>query len=507
MIRELKRLRKLPTTFLQLIRGLCREDGSVGQKTVRGGIWVFGGRGTARVLQVAQTAILARLLIPEDFGLMRLVMVALSAATSFSNFGINQALIQRKEISHRTLDTAWVMDLFRYVLMFLATLALAGPIATFYEEPQLAWMIRIVSLKFLLLGFSNNSGIAMLRRDMRFRRKQTYEIVLSISNTVVTVMLAFWLRNVWALVWAQVIYGAGEFAGSYWVHPFRPHFHFFLDEARSLFSFGKHLLVGGMLNFLKGSLASILLGKLLGTETLGYYSLARSLVMTPKSLVVPVFGVVLYPAFSQIQARVEALQRAFIRSIGVGCLAIAPMLVGIAVTANPLVSLIYGQRYMPVAAIAVVFSFVKLFEFVALPAGSLLKALGKPYWKNLSTLIRMAIFVPLLFWLTPYYGVLGVVWALVPAAAVETSLLVLLVFREIGVPLRDFTEAVVRPISASLLMGGTVWALGYYTATGPFVSLSVMVPAGILVYAIWSVCLNGPGWQQAFKMVRQATQA
>ncbi len=492
-----------------LLRGLLGDEsqGSVAQKSVRGGAWVFAGRGSARFLHVVQTAILARLLVPEDFGVMRLAMVALAAAGGLSNFGINQALIQRKQVSRRSLDTAWTMDLLRCLLIGLAVFLAAGPVARFYEEPQLAWIIRLVSVKLLLLGFSNNSGIAMLRRELQFRRKQIYEICINISAAVLTIGLAFWLRSVWALAWGQVLYGAGELVGSYIAHPFRPRFRFYLDEARDLFRFGKHLFVGGILRFLRRSLASLLLGKLLGMEVLGYYTLARSLVITPVSLVVPVFGKVLYPAFSRMQKRLDVLRRAVVRAVGLGSLAICPMLVGIAATARPLVSLLYGQGYAPVATIAGAFCIVQFLQFVSLPAGALLQARGKPYWNNVATLLRLVVFVPSLFVLTPRYQAVGVVWALVVASAVEAVILLALVHREVVLPLARLADAVARPVLSSLLMGAAVWELSHVLRLPPTIALCVLVTTGIALYVFMSALLNKPGWKDAVRSVLQAAEA
>lgn len=488
-------------------RGLWSEEGSIAQKSARGGVWVLAGTGTGRVLHVLQTAILARLLVPEDFGLMRLAMVAAAATGTLANFGIGPALVQRKDASRRALDTAWVMDAARNLILFGLMHLIAGPAAAFYGEPALDGLLRLVSLKFVFMAFSNNSGMASLHRDMRFRRQQTYEAILKTTATLGTVALAFWLRSVWALAWAQVYFGAAELVGSYIVHPFRPRFRFHWREARELFAYGKHFFVGGILNFLRTSLDSILLGKLLGMEALGFYTLAHSLVVMPTGLLSAAFGRVLFPAFSRLQAKKAALRRAFVRSLGMVAFGLAPMLAGIAATAVPLVRVLYGEPYAPVAPIAVAFCAIKFVRFIEGPMGSLLDSVGKPQLSNLAHVAQLSVFVPLLYALAGRHGVIGVMLALSGATLVECLVRGGFAIREAGVSLGELAVAVGRPMAMALAMGAGVWALGTLLPPVAPLMLAVMVPAGALLYFGLMMLLNRQGVGEVVGLARAAASA
>lgn len=492
-----------------LLRGLFADEsqGSIAQKSVRGGGWVFAGLTATRFLQVVKTAILARLLVPEDFGAMRLAVVAIAAAKVFTQLGVHSALVQRPMVSQKHLETAWTMDMARYVIMFAFTLSVAGPIAAFYDTPRLAPIIRLASLQFLFMGLSNNAGMAMLSREMQFRRKQIYELILNISAVAFTLAMAFWLRTVWALAWAQVYYGVGEFIGSYIVHPFRPHFRFYVSEARQLFRFGKHILVGGILGFLRRSLASLLLGKLLGTEALGYFSLAHSLVLTPVAVITPIFGQVLYPAFSRLQEKTEVLRRAFVRAMGLGFLLLSPVLVGIAVTAAPLVLVLYGERYAPVAPLVAVLCAAQLFMFWQIPGQSLLRARDRQVLNNIAEVLYLAVLVGTMFPLTARYKVIGVVLAMIIATVAQAAFLSLLVRSEIDLSLRQLVSAVSRPVAASGLMGLCVWTFPHLFPLSAFVSLIVMVLSGIVLYLVLSAILNPSAFRNVLSMLRTAAGA
>lgn len=503
-----RRMQRLGGRFA---RGLWSDEGSIAQKSVRGGFWVFMSSGGSRLLQVVQTAILARLLVPADFGLMQLALVAVAAAQAFGNWGIGAALVQRKDVDRRTLDTAWVMDLARNLLLFTVVQVGAHPVAIrllkspelagSIEPAALAWIIRLVSVKFLCMAFRNNPGLNMLQRDLRFRRKETYEFLLGLGGAAGTVALAFWLRSVWALAWAQVYYAVGDLVGSYIVHPYRPRFRFHWREARELFGFGKHFFVAGVLGFLRGSLDKLLLGTMLGAEALGYYTLAHSLVVMPTGLMSQVFGSVMFPAFSRLQADIATLRRAFLRTLNLVAFIQSPMLAGIAATAVPLVRVLYGERYAPVAPIAVAFCAILFIGFIEGPMSSLLLARGKPYLNNLCTVAHLAVFVPLLYLLARPHGVMGVMIALGTAITTECLVRGWFALRESHVSFPKLVQAVTRPVAPALLMGVAVWMLSRALPGAGAPELLVLVAAGAAVHAGLTWALNRPGLADVRRVV------
>ncbi len=487
-----------------LWQGLWRTDGSIAQKSVRGAAWVMVGMAVVQVLQVVQTAILARLLGARDYGLLGLALAALGASAIFSQFGVSQALVQRQKMTRRYMDSAWMLDLIRNFMMFVAAFFVAAPMAAFYKEPQLTLIVRVCALKFVFMGLSNNSGMVMLSREMNFRRLQVYEMIVNLLVVAATVTLGFTLRNVWALVLPQVFYGFTEMVGSYVLHPFRPRVRMYWTETRAIFSFGIHVIFGGWLMFLRNSLAKLLLGKLLGTDVVGYYTLARSMVARPTILIGSVFGNVLYPAFSRLQDRLHVLRRAFLRSMGVGCLALGPVLVGVAVTAHPLSRAFYGPGWGPVVPIAVLCCVVQFVLFLQRPAGIALTARGKPGRTNIAKIVHPLIFVPLVVPMALRWQTRGVVAALGMAAAGETTVLILLACQEMDLPLVEVGRAIVRPIVASALMGVGVWAVGRNLTLSAVPALAVLVPLGVLLYALTSYLVNRSGWADALRTIGSA---
>jgi O-antigen/teichoic acid export membrane protein len=516
-------LNKLRRAF----KAVWSEEGSVGQKSMRGGAWVMGGVGGVHVLHVLQTAVVARLLAPKDFGVMRMALVAVAFSVMLSNWGIPAALVQRKTVTDRTLNTAWVMDIVRSLGMFALLFAAAGPIAAYYEQPILKPLCRLISVKFAIAGF-RNIGIIMLNRELRFRKLETYELCLNLCGVVATIGLAFWLRSVWALAWGQIFYAVGELVGSYIVHPYRPRFRFYWDEAKSLFRFGVHLLVGGILGFARGHLDVLILGKLLPADLIGYYAIAHSLVIIPIRMSNMLFFKVLFPAFSRLQHNLEAMKRGFLRALSVTCLLLFPVLTGIFVTAEPVVRVMYSERYLPVAGLAMGFCVARCFGIFGGLPGAVFLAKGRPALGNVVRVFNLAVFAPLVWLLANAQGVRiilpAALLARLPAGLIDAipggatgAILALgisnfgqmllskaLLRREIGLRTGEVVQAVGWTLICSLLMGSAVWLLGEAIPWRGLNALLVLVPTGVVLYPLLLYILNRPAWSYAISITRKA---
>ncbi len=145
----IKAVKRGATLTRSVARGLWSDGGSLGQKAVRGGIWVLGSGTVILILGTVQTIILVRLLVPDDFGVMRVTGFVLAAIATFTATGMGAAIIQRKEVSRETLDTAWSIGIIRNMGLFLAVFSVAPCVARFYQNPLTSPILRLVSVRFL----------------------------------------------------------------------------------------------------------------------------------------------------------------------------------------------------------------------------------------------------------------------------------------------------------------------------------------------------------------------
>jgi len=255
---------------------------SIFRQVLFGGLWTLGLRLSSRALGFARTIVLARLLFPADFGLIAMAMLVVTGLDSITQTGIQQALIQKKNDIEKCLDTAWAVALARNLVLCL-TLVLAAPlVAGFFETPRLTDIIRVVSLSVLLSGFAN-IGIVFFQKDLEFDKQFGFEWWASLAEFALTVLLAFLLRDVWALVWGGLAGNVLRVLLSYVLHPYRPAFRFDPASFRELMSFGKWVSGYTVLLFAAFQMDSILIGRLLGAEDLGFYQMAYLTAVIPSS--------------------------------------------------------------------------------------------------------------------------------------------------------------------------------------------------------------------------------
>ena len=188
----------------------------------------------------------------------------------------------------------------------------APSIAKFYDSLLIEPILRIIAISFLFYGFGN-VGLILYSKELNFKKKIAYDQLGAILSIIITVALAFWLRNVFALVLGHI---AGAIVGvsfSYRAHPFRPKFRFKVDIAKELFRFGKHIFFMGIAMFVITQGDDALVGKLLGMSALGFYLLAYKLSNLPVTSITHVVSSISFPAYSKVQDDVIRLERGYLK--------------------------------------------------------------------------------------------------------------------------------------------------------------------------------------------------
>lgn len=222
--------------------------GELRERVLRGGLWTGISYATSRGLAFAQTVVLARLLLPDDLGLMAAAMFAVGGLNAFTQVGVDLALIRGPSLERRDLDTGWVVSVCRGALLAAVAFGAAPLVAGAFGDGRVGPVLRVLSATFLFEGFLN-VGVVAFRRDLDFRRQTIFEQVSESLTTFVTVGAALVTRNVWALVVGQV---AGVFfrtVSSYVLSPFRPAFRVDREALRGLLGYGRHVTVTGILLF------------------------------------------------------------------------------------------------------------------------------------------------------------------------------------------------------------------------------------------------------------------
>lgn len=367
------------------------------QKILHGGIWLFILRIAGRGLGFLRIVILARLLSPEDFGLMGIAMLAISTLGTFSQTGFQAALVQKRGDIKPYLDTAWTMTVIRGCLLFSALFFAAPLIASFFDSPDAALVIRVVAISTLVGGL-NNIGIVFFQKELAFDKKFKYEMSFTITDLAVSVALAFYLRNVWALVWGGLVAGFVRLLMSYRLNRYRPRFALCREKFLELFRFGKWVTGSGIVIFIATQGDDIVVGKIFGVAALGLYQMAYLISNMPATEITHVISQLTFPAYSKIHAGGESLGKAFMLTLS-GVSALAFPIVALTILLAPeFIAIFLGEKWEAIIWPTRILAIAGGIRAVSAAWGSLYLALGRPKcalikntWRVLLTFLPMIV--------------------------------------------------------------------------------------------------------------------
>ena len=365
-------------------------------------------------VQFVVVLFLARLLAPADFGLVAMMLVFTSLAGLLVDSGLAAALIQRGASSDDEETTAFVFAVAASAVMVAVLWFGAPAIAEFYRQPQLEDLMR-VALLVVPFGAMATVPDALLARRLDFRTRARAETASSVVAGGLAVMLAWRGYGVWSLAWMPPVTAALRAAQLWRYSGWRPRGRFRVEAFRGLFSFGGYLLASNLLDVLSLRLQPLLLGRFFDARVLGYYTLAQNTEQAPTSFVATLLNRVGLPVLSGIADDVDRLREAMRRALRLAMFVFVPVMVGIALAAEPLVALFYGPTWAPVAPILAVLALGSALWPMHVLNLSAINALGHAHLFLRLTLIKKGIAIGLVFAAAPL-GAVALAWALVAAS-------------------------------------------------------------------------------------------
>ncbi|HET6914354.1 MAG TPA: lipopolysaccharide biosynthesis protein [Rhodanobacteraceae bacterium] len=299
-------------------------------------------------VQFAVMVVLARLLTPADFGLIAMLLVFTTVAALLVDSGFGTALVQKQDTSDDDETTVFLFSTGASALVAAALWFAAPAIASFYSQPLLTPLTRLL---LFVLPLSALAAVpdALLTQRLDFKSRAKAEIVASLCSGVLAVLLAWRGFGVWSLA-CQAVSAIGMRALLLWVYSrWRPRGRFNPRAFRSLGGFGGYMLMANLLNTISLRLQSLLIGKLFDSRALGYYTLAQNTQLAPAQFMSGVLNRVGLPVFSTVAGQPEKLVGALRLSLRVAIFVFVPCMVGIAMVARPLIVMLYGARWAPAA--------------------------------------------------------------------------------------------------------------------------------------------------------------
>lgn len=422
-------------------------------RVITGAAWTVGIRWGERMLGLVSTLILARLLVPQDFGVVAMAYTVIGLVDVMFDFGVHVALIQNNRASDDDFNTAWTVRLLQSAVAAAGVLVLGPATATFYGDDRLVAVMGVLAVATLLPGLEN-IGVVSFQKELRFSREFVFVGGRKLLGFVVTIALALWLRSYWALVVGTVVGRVGGVALSYALHPFRPRPT--LRALRPLLSVSTWVLAGNVGAYLGSRVDKFVVGRRAGADTMGAYTVADELAALPTTELLAPIGRVLFPAFSLMRDEPARLRDAFRTAFGVQCMVAMPAAIGMAVLAEDIVHVLLGPRWAEAAPFIRILALAGLATALSHAGSYALTALGRVRLLATNHWTQFLAFVALAYWALPQQPVEAIATARVGLAALGSAVVLTAVIRMDVAALGDLARAAWRPAAASAALAVVV---------------------------------------------------
>lgn len=319
---------------------------SLKSKTLHALSWSFlesiGVQGIRFIIGIA----LARLLFPEQYGLLGMLMIFMAVADAFLSSGFGSALIQKKEATQKDICSIFYFNIVVGVVA-AGLLCLVAPwIAAFYNQPILTPLTRVLSLTIVINSFSLVQQ-TILTKQLNFKVQTKVSLISGLMSGIIAVILAANGFGVWSLVVQQISSTFFQTLLLWTLNAWRPSLIFSLKSLREMFRFGSRLLVSGLLNQVFNNIYLLVIGKLFSAADLGFFTRAKTLGELPSQTLSGMVGRVTFPVFSTIQDDPIRLKRSLKKALTTLVLVNFPMMIGLAVIARPLVLVLLTEKWAP----------------------------------------------------------------------------------------------------------------------------------------------------------------
>lgn len=440
------------------------------------------------VIQLAQLAVLARLLGPAAFGLMAIVLIVVSLGELFAQMGLHEAIIARRDVSRAELSSLYWFGIASGAVVYLVIWLLTPLIAAAFREPELHSLVPVALASVLIAPFGT-PFVALAQRELRFGLIAPVEIGSALVGLAIAVTSAWaWDQGVWALVWGQLsrtIAATGTFCVHGWMAGPRPGFHFSTADLQGFLGFGFYRVAAMSVNFLTSRVDQILIGGVFGAQALGYYSMAANIALLPVQKINPVVTRVAFPAFARIRDDLAGLRRGYLQLLRSLTFVNAPILLGMAAVAPLAMPILLGPQWRESVPLVQILAVYALLRSVGNASGSFLLGMGRAditfFW-NLGFLLVS----PLAIYLASLAGSLAyVAWMMVALQTVlYLAFYALVIRRLLGPCFLPFAGAFVIPASLAAVMGVVVVGVDpLFVGLSPLQRLVVQVVIGFLCYA------------------------
>jgi O-antigen/teichoic acid export membrane protein len=425
---------------------------SLRQQAAAGGRWTAVSAIASLAIQLIQLAVLGRLLEPSDFGLMATMMIVIGLATSISDFGVGNYIVQVSIFSRQLFRRLFALGIALSIILSVIIFFTTPWITSFYDSPLLKDLLPWFGV-VVITSTSSQIYFSVLQRALKFQTIAVVDIISSIGGLSVSVGLAWFGYGVWSLVAAQLslslIKTIFYFESTKRVLKNLPET--CQGRVTDALRFGYFQIGERLLNFVGWNLDKVIIGKLLGDHNLGIYSIAFQLMMRPFTVLNPIFTRVSLPIFSKIIHDNKRLCRGYLDVVRTITLISFPIYIGLAIASPAIIEILMGAKWAEAAPIVSILCGLGFLFSLGNPIGTLILAKGRPDWAFYINLLALIVYA-VAYYIGSFFGISGVALAfLIAAGAILYPLEFFLRWKLVGMTISEYFSALIHQLLGAAL--------------------------------------------------------
>ena len=449
-------------------------------KTVSGIFWSAIDRFSVQGVQFLIQIIMARLLLPSDYGLIGMLAIFIQLSQLFMDSGFSESLIQKQKRSQVDLSTVFYFNIAISVLIYLGLYACAPYISDFFNMPELTQISRYIFLNLILISFSAiHKTILSIRVDFKTLTKISF--MSAVVSGVVGVTMAYMGYGVWSLVAQTLVQGLCTTLLSVYLVRWKPTLEFSMQSFKSLFSFGSKLLLTRTIHIVYTNIYTLVIGRRYSATDLGYYSRADQFATFPSSNINTIIYRVTFPILSSIQDDDVRLCHAYRSYIRISSFVIFPMMIGFLTLAEPVIVLLLTDKWMDCVLLLQILCIDWMFDHLSIININLLLVKGHSDWSLKLEIVKKITAVTILVCSLPF-GIVGMCWGRAFYSVVAAVMNTHYTERLIGLTLKRQILDVIPSLLLASVMGLIV-----YGTTSLVDSYLLRIVIGVFIGAVFYI--------------------
>ena len=449
---------------------------------IRGAFWSVGTRWAIKLAGFVNTVIMARLILPSDYGVVAMAALLVGLIQAFTDVGAETAIVRMKSPSKDYIDSAWTLRLIQSIGVGLLMVGVSPLAALYFNEPRVEAVIWVMAVLIIIHG-TTNIGLTLAHKDFNFSLFFQVNVASKITSVLITLTAGYILGDYRALVIGM---GSGYITAvvlSYVMHPYRPSWN--TKKIREIWNITKWLMITSIGTFLLRRSDEILAARIAGTAEYGTYHVGADLGKLPVSELGPAMMRAFLPVLSSLQDDTRRVNAAVLKTLSAVNVLTMPIGFGVAAIALPLTILVLGEKWTDAASFVAIFAIISTVQFISSPLMTLLVLNGYTKIQSTAIWIEFLFFAIAAYFLLSIFDLIGLAIARLLASCFNTGLILYFSKKYCCMNIGDMMLSIFRPMLGAIIMCSGVYYLIQNFKNSIDILLPVAIIFGALFYTFW----------------------